>query len=37
MLVAFLLLLGHHLPLGKLTDHNGTRNQFVSDEMRGFV
>jgi hypothetical protein len=27
----------HHLSLGKVTDHNGSLNQFVSDEMRRLV
>ena len=27
------MLFGDHLTLGKITDHNGPRNQFVSDEM----
>ena len=31
------MFLGDHLPLGKISDHNSPFNQFVSDEMRGFV
>ena len=27
----------HHLPLGKISDHNSSLNQFVSDEMRCLV
>ena len=31
------MLLGDHLPLGKISDHHSAFNQSVSDEMRGFV
>ena len=37
MFVTLLVLFGDHLPLGKITDHNGSLNQCVRDEMRGFV
>jgi hypothetical protein len=32
-LVAFLVLLHHHLSLGKVSDHNSSLNQFVAYEM----
>ena len=31
------MLLGDHLPLLKISDHHSPFNQFVSDEMRGFL
>jgi hypothetical protein len=31
------MLLGDHLPLGKISDHHRAFNQSVSDEMGGFV
>jgi len=31
------MLFHDHLPLGKISDHNGSLNQFVGDEMRCFV
>ena len=31
------MLFRNHLPLGKITNHNSSCNQFVSDEMRGLV
>ena len=34
---AFHMLLGDHLPLGKLSDHHSAFNQSVSDEMTRFV
>jgi hypothetical protein len=37
MLVPILMLLHHHLPLGKIADHNSTFNQFVAYEMRSLV
>jgi hypothetical protein len=33
MLVAFFMLFHDHLPLGKITDHNGSLNRFVRDAM----
>ncbi len=35
--VALLVLLCDHLPLRKITDHNGSLNRFVRDEMGCFV
>jgi hypothetical protein len=33
----FLMFLRDHLPLGKVSDHNSSLNQFVSDETGGFM
>ena len=35
--LALLVLPHDHLPLTQITDHDSSLNQFVSDEMRGFV
>ena len=37
MLIALFVLVRDHQPLGKITDHNGSLNQFVRDEMRCFM
>ena len=37
VLVLLVMLFHHHLPLGKIADHNSPFNQFVANEMRGLM
>ena len=37
MLVSVLMLFHHHLPLGKVSDHNSAFNQFVAYQVGRFV
>jgi hypothetical protein len=37
VLLALLMLFHDHLPLTQISDHNGSLDQFVRDEMRCFM